>query len=215
MYGHNAQVHCSTNLKTSNPILPRHPTVLRHSKPEGITDWRHSNYISTSITSNTATPHSDNAIRCVQASENGARALQRRPRWKDSHCNRPLYSGQYVYIDRLPMTSSAAEWLCCRAIGDQFAEILNFPKTCTIRIVKLWLRRVTIDENGMSNTVLIYHATLLPTPIKVQDALRDAKSGKEDRLPTDTMGENVHKTPAMRQNVIHNKTIQAKSRQNV
>lgn len=63
---------------------------------------------------------------------------------------------------------------------------------------------VTIDENGILNTVSIDRITLDPTSIIVPDVTDDA-NGNNDGFPTDLMRNNEHKRYAKRQNLIYDK----------
>lgn len=109
-----------------------------------------------------------------------------------------LYTGLYMYTDRLPMKVSATKRLATVLYRESGSQSIG-----QFSIVKISSCTVTIDEDGIWNTVSVDHATLAPTLITVQDIIDNANNGNKDKYWQDATKKNVHTIKISRQNVIY------------
>lgn len=95
------------------------------------------------------------------------------------------------------METSAAEQLAIYL----YSKLMS-PKIGSFIIVDILPNTVTIDEDGLSNTVSIDRVTFRTTLVTVQNVKDNAHNGNKGGLQTDAISQKVNTSCAMQQNVV-------------
>lgn len=187
-YVYNAQVHCTTNFPPSGLVLWQQPPVATTfdsptALPSDAMVTTSSQVLPAQLLPGVATMR--------RATDRWMKTAQRR--YKGEHdkkirkASQMFNAGKYVYVDRPPVTASAGEILA----PDSYSEVVSL-KGDPFRVVKVLPSTVTIDKDGISDTVLIYRLALAPTRTTVQNVMNNSINRSRDDQPTGTMRPSVH-----------------------
>lgn len=105
-----------------------------------------------------------------------------------------------VRLHRSPKNTN----LCCSRLATDFHSKVMSPKVGPFRVIEVSPRTVTIDEDGILNTVSSNHVTLAPTRTTVQEKRNNANNGNKAELPTGAMHPIAHQNQVMH-NIVNTK----------